>query len=208
MLLDEATDEELLARARSGDDRSLDALLLRYHGIARAKARSYFLAGAEREDIVQEGMIGLYKAVREFDPDLGSSFRTFAEVCVGRQIVTAVRTATRHKHGPLNNYVPFHRPLLAGEEAGCTLGDVLPASPHTEPVAQVVFAERVRVLRRHCDAVLSDLEAEVLRLHVDGSSYQEIARLLRRPAKSIDNALQRIKRKLDAHFVEWDAEIA
>ncbi len=200
-------DEELVARARAGDGRALDSLLLRYRDAVRARARGYFLVGADHEDVVQEGMIGLYKAIRDFAPGQ-ASFRTFAEVCVSRQIVSAVRSATRSKHAPLNHYVPFHHPVPGGDRDDCTLGDILPAPPHTDPAEQVVSTERVRALGQHCCATLSDLEAEVLRLHVDGRSYREIARMLRRHTRSVDNALQRVKRKVDAHVAGWEAEVA
>ncbi|HET7530718.1 MAG TPA: RNA polymerase sporulation sigma factor SigH [Mycobacteriales bacterium] len=193
-------DERLVAAARAGDDRALAALLDKYRGFARAKAHSYFLVGADREDIVQEGMIGLYKAVRDFNPDLQTSFRAFAELCVTRQVITAIKTATRQKHGPLNNYVSFSRPVLADDEGERCLGDLLPATAISDPADLVISAERIRALQEHFDTVLSDLEAEVLRLYVDGKSYQEIAEVLKRHVKSIDNALQRIKRKLDGHL--------
>ncbi len=195
-----AGDEELVAAARDGDERALDALLTRYRGFARSKARSYFLVGGSREDIIQEGMIGLYKAVRDFNPELQTSFRAFAELCVTRQIITAIKTATRQKHGPLNNYVSFHRPVLSDDEGERTLGDVLQTTGVSDPADLVISAERIRDLQDHLDAALSDLEAEVLCLYVDGKSYQEIAELLQRHVKSIDNALQRIKRKLDGHL--------
>lgn len=195
-------DEVLLRGARAGDDRALTALLDRYRGFARAKARSYFLVGADREDIVQEGMIGLYKAVRDFNPEMQTSFRAFAELCVTRQVITAIKTATRQKHGPLNNYVSFHRPVDADEDGERCLGDLLPAANISDPAEQVISADRIRALQHHFDTVLSDLEAEVLRLYVDGKSYQEIAEVLSRQVKSIDNALQRIKRKLDTHLRE------
>jgi RNA polymerase sporulation-specific sigma factor len=193
-------DEELVEAARSGDDRALADLLTKYRGFARSKARSYFLVGADREDIVQEGMIGLYKAIRDFNPDLQTSFRAFAELCITRQIITAIKTATRQKHGPLNNYVSFHRPVLADDDGERTLGDLLPSVAVSDPADLVISAERIRALQEHFDTVLSDLEAEVLRLYVDGKSYQEIAEVLQRHVKSIDNALQRIKRKLDTHL--------
>lgn len=205
---DNATDEDLVGAARSGDDRALDALLLRYRRVVRATAASYFLAGAERDDLVQEGMIGLYKAVLDFDPGAGARFRPFAGLCVSRQLVSAVKAANRHKHRPLNDYVSIHRPLTAGEEDECTLADVLPAAPHTDPAEQVLLAERIRALECHLDSALSDLETQVLQLHVDGRSYREIAGAMRRHAKSIDNALQRIKRKVDAHLVEWETTAA
>lgn len=198
----EGVDEELVARARAGDDRALGDLLMKYRGFARSKARSYFLVGADREDIVQEGMIGLYKAIRDFNPELQTSFRAFAELCITRQIITAIKTATRQKHGPLNNYVSFHRPVLADDEGERCLGDLLPTVAVSDPADLVISAERIRALQQHFDTVLSDLEAEVLRLYVDGKSYQEIAEVLQRHVKSIDNALQRIKRKLDSHLRE------
>jgi RNA polymerase sporulation-specific sigma factor len=206
-LLDDAADDELVAAARSGDARALDVLLLRYRGLVRARAAGYFLVGADGDDVVQEGMIGLYKAVLEFDASVGAGFRSFADLCISRQIITAVKTANRLKHGPLNDYVSFDRPLRVDDDE-CTLAEVLPSPAHTDPAEQVLFAERVRDLRRHVATVLSDLEAEVLRMHVDGRSYREIAGILRRHAKSVDNALQRIKRKIDSRITEWDAAIA
>jgi RNA polymerase sporulation-specific sigma factor len=193
-------DEALVAAARAGDDRALATLLDKYRGFARAKAHSYFLVGADREDIIQEGMIGLYKAVRDFNPELQTSFRAFAELCITRQVITAIKTATRQKHGPLNNYVSFSRPVLSDEEGERCLGDILPVTSICDPADLVISAERIRALQEHFDTVLSDLEAEVLRLYVDGKSYQEIAEVLKRHVKSIDNALQRIKRKLDGHL--------
>ncbi|HEU4811939.1 MAG TPA: RNA polymerase sporulation sigma factor SigH [Nocardioides sp.] len=204
----DVSDETLVARAREGDDEALDTLLLRYRPVARARARCYFLVGADHDDVVQEGMIGLYRAVREFDPEREASFRTFAELCISRQILTAIRTATRHKHRPLNHYVSFHRPVLvgAGDAGGDpTLADVLPASAFTDPAEQVVCAERIRDLHDHVDVALSDLEVEVLRLHIDGVGYREIAVTLQRGAKSIDNALQRIRHKLGSHLAQQSA---
>jgi RNA polymerase sporulation-specific sigma factor len=198
----EDDDDALVAAARSGDDEALTDLLTKYRGFARSKARSYFLVGADHEDIVQEGMIGLYKAIRDFNPELTSSFRAFAELCVTRQIITAIKTATRQKHGPLNNYVSFSRPVVADEEGDRTLADVLPMTQICDPADLVISAERIRALQAHFDAALSDLEAEVLRLYIDGKSYHEIAEVLDRHVKSIDNALQRIKRKLDSHLRE------
>jgi RNA polymerase sporulation-specific sigma factor len=195
-------DVDLVTAARDGDDRALAELLTKYRGFARSKARSYFLVGADQEDIVQEGMIGLYKAIRDFNPELTSSFRAFAELCVTRQIITAIKTATRQKHGPLNNYISFSRPVLADEDGDRTLGDVLPMTAISDPADLVISAERIRAMQAHFDAALSDLEAEVLRLYIEGKSYHEIAAVLERHVKSIDNALQRIKRKLDHHLQE------
>jgi RNA polymerase sporulation-specific sigma factor len=196
----EDDDDRLVAAVRAGDDDALTELLTKYRGFARAKARSYFLVGGDHEDIVQEGMIGLYKAVRDFNPTLASSFRAFAELCITRQIITAIKTATRQKHGPLNSYVSFSRPVAGDDDGDRCLGDVLPIRSICDPADLVISAERIRALQQHFDDVLSDLEAEVLRLYVDGKSYVEIAEVLDRHVKSIDNALQRIKRKLDGHL--------
>lgn len=195
------SDEALVLAARGGSEAALTELLTKYRSFARVKARSYFLVGADREDIVQEGMIGLYKAIRDFNPDMQTSFRAFAELCVTRQIITAIKTATRQKHGPLNNYVSFSRPVGGDDDGGDrVLGDVLPATAICDPADLVISAERIRGLQHHFDTVLSELETEVLRLYVEGKSYQEIAERLQRHVKSIDNALQRIKRKLEGHL--------
>jgi RNA polymerase sporulation-specific sigma factor len=196
----ERSDNELVQAARTGDDGALAELLTKYRAFARVKARSYFLVGADREDIVQEGMIGLYKAIRDFNPDMQSSFRAFAELCVTRQIITAIKTATRQKHGPLNNYVSFSRPVGSDDDGERVLGDVIPTVAISDPADLVISGERIRALQAHFDEVLSDLETEVLRLYVEGKSYQEIAERLQRHVKSIDNALQRIKRKLEGHL--------
>lgn len=200
-LADVPSDEQLVALARSGDDVALGDLLTKYRRLARSKARSYFLAGADREDVVQEAMIGLYKAVRDFNPELETSFRAFAELCITRQVITAVKTATRQKHGPLNSYVSLHRPVGGDDEAcAAVLGDMIPSIAVSDPADLVISAERMRALHDHFDDVLSDLEMEVLRLYVEGNGYQDIAERLQRHVKSIDNALQRIKRKLDDHL--------
>jgi RNA polymerase sporulation-specific sigma factor len=197
---DGSGDGDLVMAARSGDDEALNELLTKYRAFARVKARSYFLIGGDREDLVQEGMIGLYKAIRDFNPDMQTSFRGFAEVCVTRQIITAIKTASRHKHGPLNNYVSFSRPVSDDDGGERTLSDVLPTTQISDPADLVISAERIRALQSHFDEVLSDLETEVLRLYVEGKSYQEIAERLQRHVKSIDNALQRIKKKLEGHL--------
>jgi RNA polymerase sporulation-specific sigma factor len=196
-------DEALLALARAGDQRALSALLLRYRGYARAKARTYFLAGADHEDIVQEGMIGLYKAIRDYDAEQGVPFRAFADLCVTRQVLTAVKGATRRKHAPLNGYVSLSVP--AGDETGDdrTVAELWPSrwpsSVGSDPAELVISAERVRALQRHVDEALSDLELEVLRLYLDGRTYAEIAARVRRHPKAVDNALQRVKRKIEGH---------
>jgi RNA polymerase sporulation-specific sigma factor len=189
------TDELLVRSARDGDERALLELLERYRGFARAKARSYFLVGGDREDIVQEGMIGLYKAVRDFAEGHGSSFRSFAELCITRQILTAIKTATRQKHTPLNSYVSFDRPH--DDDPDRTIGDSLAVESGADPLERLVEDDDLRQLQSTFDDVLSGLETEVLQLYVEGRSYQEIATQLGRRVKTIDNALQRIKRKLE-----------
>ncbi len=196
-------ENDLILRARAGDDAAVHELLDRYRVLARTKARSYFVVGSDRDDVVQEGMIGLYKAIRDYQPDRGASFRTFAELCVTRQIVTAVKGATRLKHGPLSTSVSLDRPV--GDEDGDSLADLFPALQSDDPATSVVSAEQLRALQRHFDEVLSDLETQVLRHHVEGKSYDEIAAMLQRHVKSVDNALQRIKKKLQAHLDARDA---
>jgi RNA polymerase sporulation-specific sigma factor len=193
-------DDDLVRRVRAGSDAALSELLHKYRAFARVKARSYFLVGADREDVVQEAMIGLFKAIRDFDPDREASFRVFAELCVTRQIITAIKTATRHKHGPLNDYVSFSRPVGGDDEGQRVVADGLATVAVSDPADLVISAERIRGLQAHFDEVLSDLETEVLRLYVEGKSYSEIAERLSRQVKSIDNALQRIKRKLEGHL--------
>ncbi len=202
-LLD-ATDDELVLRARAGDDTALEHLLLRYKNFARVKARSYFLIGADKEDIVQEGMIGLYKAIRDFRPDKQSSFRAFAELCITRQIITAIKTATRQKHIPLNSYVSLTRPVPQDDGGGVendrVLVDVLTQGTNSDPVELVISREEIDSMQTSFKEILSDLEAHVLHLYLEGKSYQDIAASLKRRVKSIDNALQRIKRKVEQHI--------
>ena len=192
------TDEELVARTWDGDSAALDELLHRYRGFVRMKARSYFLVGADREDVVQEGMVGLYKAIRDFDPEREVSFRGFAELCVVRQVITAIKTATRHKHAPLNSYVSLSASLGEGEDTDAEFGDRFEGGE--DPAETVVEAGEVASLRAYVSQILSDLEAEVLRRYMDGETYAEIASGLDRQVKSIDNAIQRIKRKLEGYL--------
>ena len=192
-------DEALVERARDGDDKVIETLLTRYRHYARAKARLYFLAGADREDIVQEGMIGLYKAVRDFEPQHNTAFRAFAELCITRQIITAIKTATRQKHIPLNSYVSLNKPVSDSEGGERPLSDALVGAAVTDPAELIISAEEMAAIRGSVDRLLSEFETEVLQLYMDGKSYQEIAQILGRHVKSIDNALQRIKRKLEQH---------
>ena len=206
LALAELTDDDLVTRFQDGDTEALEVLLQRYRRFARAKARGYFLIGADSDDIEQEGMIGLFKAVRDFRSDRQASFRAFAELCITRQIITAIKTATRQKHQPLNSYVSLSgTPSTNDESSERTVEDVLEARGLTDPADVVVSMENLSSMRRSMAEMLSGLEVEVLRLYVEGKSYQEIAVSLGRHVKSIDNALQRIKRKLDVHLTEQAA---
>jgi RNA polymerase sporulation-specific sigma factor len=201
--LTEVSDEDLVEEARSGNEEAIEVLLYRYRHYARAKARTYFLAGADREDIVQEGMIGLFKAVRDYRGDRNSAFRAFAELCITRQIITAIKTATRQKHIPLNSYVSLNRQANSDDDDdGRSLGDVLVSADILDPADLLISAEEIATIKESMGRVLSELETEVLQLYMDGKSYQDIAQMLGRHVKSIDNALQRIKRKLEQHLVK------
>ena len=198
--LTELTDDDLVARFHDGDGDSLNVLLERYRRFARAKARGYFLVGADSDDIEQEGLIGLYKAARDFRPDRQSSFRAFAELCITRQVITAIKTATRQKHQPLNQYVSISG-VRGGDDPGeRSVEDLLDDHYVADPADEVVSKERMDNMRRSMAEMLSGLEVDVLRLYVEGKSYYEIGTQLGRHVKSIDNALQRIKRKLDVHL--------
>lgn len=194
------TDEEIVIDAKDNDNAvALDYLINKYRNFVRAKARSYFLIGADREDIIQEGMIGLYKAIRDFRNDKLSSFRAFAELCVTRQIITAIKTATRQKHIPLNSYVSLNKPIY-DEDSDRTLLDVLSGSKISDPEELVISREEFIDIEEKMGEILSDLEWKVLMAYLDGKSYQEIAVELERHVKSIDNALQRVKRKLERYL--------
>ena len=198
--LESTTDEDLVILYRDGIQPAVDALLARYRGFARMKARPYFLAGADKDDIVQEGMIGLYKAIRDFNADRQPSFRAFAEICIQRQIITAVKTATRQKHGPLNSYVSLSKPLASEEDPDWILQDVIETAQMADPAELVISHDELRSIKIAFAEILSDFEAEVLHMYVEGKSYQEIGERLGRHVKSIDNVLQRIKRKVELHL--------
>jgi RNA polymerase sporulation-specific sigma factor len=196
----ELEDLQLVLRARNGDGAAMDVLIRRYTGFVRLKASSYFLAGGDSEDLVQEGLIGLYKAVRDFRADKETSFRSFAELCVTRQIITAIKTATRFKHSPLNTYVSFsHTPAGQESDGECTLGDALPGPGVNDPSVCVISTEELQSLVFTLGTGLSPLEADALRLYLEGSSYEDMAEELGRDTKTIDNALQRVKRKILMH---------
>ncbi|MDY2630319.1 MULTISPECIES: RNA polymerase sporulation sigma factor SigH [unclassified Clostridium] len=193
---DDKLDEEVVYEAKKGDCRAQEYLISKYENFVKAKAKSYFLIGADKEDIYQEGMIGLYKAIRDFKADKLTSFKAFAEICVTRQIITAIKTATRQKHIPLNTYISLNKPIYE-EDSDRTLIDVLSELKITDPEELIIGKEQIKHIEGEMAKVLSDLEMEVLQSYLDGKSYQEIACDLDRQAKSIDNALQRVKRKLE-----------
>jgi len=196
----ELADLQLVVRARNGDQAALDGLIRRYTGFVRLKASSYFLAGGDAEDLIQEGLIGLYKAVRDFRHDKETSFRSFAELCVTRQIITAIKTATRFKHSPLNTYVSFsNTPAGQDSDSDVTLGDALPGPSVDDPSICVISTEELQSLVFSLGTGLSKLEADALKLYLEGSSYAEMAEALGCDTKTIDNALQRVKRKVLQH---------
>lgn len=197
--LEDRTDEELVESVHFGDHEALEYLIHKYRNFVRAKARSYFLIGADREDIVQEGMIGLYKSIRDFREDKLASFKAFAELCITRQIITAIKTATRQKHIPLNSYVSLDKPIYE-EDSDRTLLDVICTARVTDPEELIIHQEEFDDIEDRMAELLSDLERKVLMLYLDGRSYQEIAIDLERHVKSIDNALQRVKRKLEKYL--------
>ncbi len=201
--LDQLPDVELVARFHAGSDDALAALLDRYRRFARSKARSYFLVGADRDDVEQEAMIGLYKAARDFRPEHEAAFRAFAELCITRQIITAIKTATRQKHQALNQYVSISADRSGEDPGDRSLEERLHVNrPTDDPADRIVAAERFRTMRRRLTEVLSGFEVDVLTLYAEGRSYQEIGDHLDRHVKAIDNAVQRIKRKLELHLVE------
>jgi RNA polymerase sporulation-specific sigma factor len=195
----EMTDEEIVDLAQQGDQFAIEFLVDKYKNFVRAKARSYFLIGADKEDIIQEGMIGLFKAIRDYRLDKLTSFRAFAELCITRQIITAIKTATRQKHIPLNSYVSLNKPIY-DEESDRTLIDILSTNKITNPEDIVISREEFIFIEKKMGEILSSLEWKVLMAYLEGKSYQEIAAELKRHVKSIDNALQRVKRKLEKYL--------
>jgi len=196
---EQISDENIVDFVHDGDNEALEYLILKYKHFVRAKARSYFLIGADREDIIQEGMIGLYKSIRDFRGEKLTSFKAFAELCVTRQIITAIKTATRQKHIPLNSYISLDKPIY-DEDSDRTLLDIICGNRVSDPEELVINQEEFDDIEDKMGELLSDLERKVLRLYLDGRSYQEIAEDLKRHVKSIDNALQRVKRKLERYL--------
>jgi len=194
--LHQESDEEIVKLAKNGEEIATEYLINKYKNFVRVKAKSYFLVGADREDIIQEGMIGLYKAIRDFRADKLSSFRAFAELCITRQIITAIKTATRQKHIPLNSYISLNKPIY-DEDSDRTMLDILSGTKITDPEEVFISHELSDDLREKIQENLSDLESQVLLSYLEGKSYQEMAKELQRHVKSIDNALQRVKRKIE-----------
>lgn len=200
------TDEEIVRMAQEDHDaEATDYIVHKYRNFVKAKARSYFLIGADKEDIIQEGMIGLYKATRDFRGDKQASFRAFADLCVTRQIITAIKTATRQKHIPLNSYVSLNKPIYT-DESERTLMDVVSAAPVSDPEELIISRENFADIELRMNEVLSDLEWQALTAYLEGKSYNEMSRELHRHVKSIDNALQRVKRKLERYLEMRDKE--
>jgi RNA polymerase sporulation-specific sigma factor len=196
----EWSDEELVAFAKTGDPEATRRILSRYHHFVRLKANSYFLAGGDGDDLVQEGYIGLYKAIRDYEYGRSTSFRSFAELCVTRQIITAIKTASRQKHVPLNTYVSFSHTPAGADFDTRTLADVIPSGRASDPVQQVISSEEVGSLTDCLIRLLSPLESQVLKYYLEGNSYESIAARIGHDTKTVDNALQRIKRKVTLHL--------
>ncbi len=203
----ELDDHYLVALAKEGKPDAYDAIVRRYRGFVRLKASSYFLLGGESDDLIQEGLLGLYKAVRDYRTDRESSFRNFAELCITRQIITAVKTATRNKHTPLNQYVSFSQSPAAAGDSDSTLDEILPGPTAFDPVNQVIATEELESLVSCLSSVLSELESRVLSLYLDGYSYEVIAEKLDCDTKTVDNALQRVKRKVGTHLTSREVPL-
>ena len=193
-------DGYLIALAKQGNAQAYDRLVRRYYGFVRLKASSYFLAGGDSDDLIQEGLVGLYKAVRDYRTDRESSFRNFAELCITRQIITAVKTATRNKHTPLNQYVSFSASPAGATDGEPTLDEVIAGPSVHDPVNQVISSEELRSLVACLSTALSELESRVLALYLDGYSYEHVGMRIGCDTKTVDNALQRVKRKVGAHI--------
>jgi RNA polymerase sporulation-specific sigma factor len=197
----------LVALAKRGSADAYDRIVRRYRGFVRLKASSYFLLGGDSEDLIQEGLLGLYKAIRDYRSDRESSFRNFAELCVTRQIITAVKTASRNKHAPLNQYVSFAQTPVAAVDSEATLEEVLPGPASEDPSERVIASEELRSLVSCLSSVLSELESRVLSLYLDGHSYETIGERLECDTKTVDNALQRVKRKVGLHLASREVKL-
>ncbi|MGK2932037.1 MAG: RNA polymerase sporulation sigma factor SigH [Solirubrobacterales bacterium] len=203
----EPDDQSLVAQSKLGKTEATDKLIRRYQGFVRLKASSYFLVGGDSDDLIQEGMLGLYKAIRDYRTDRESSFRNFAELCITRQIITAVKTATRNKHVPLNQYVSFGQSPAANSESETTMEEILPGPTAFDPVNQAISSEELGSLVSCLRASLSEMESSVLGYYLEDRSYEEVALLLGCDTKTVDNALQRVKRKVSKHLATRDVAV-
>jgi RNA polymerase sporulation-specific sigma factor len=203
----ELDDAFLVALAKRGSPDAYDRIVRRYRGFVRLKASAYFMLGGESDDLIQEGLLGLFKAVRDFRTDRESSFRNFAELCITRQIITAVKTASRNKHSPLNQYVSFAQSPAASGDSDTTLEEVLPGPSINDPANQVIATEELHSLVACLSSVLSDLESRVLSLYLDGHSYEAVGERLDCDTKTVDNALQRVKRKVGMHLASREVKL-
>ena len=203
----ELEDEYLVALAKGGRSDAYDRIVRRYRGFVRLKASAYFMLGGESDDLIQEGLLGLFKAVRDFRSDRESSFRNFAELCITRQIITAVKTASRNKHSPLNQYVSFAQTPAAAGDSETTLEEILPGAAINDPANQVIATEELSSLVACLSSVLSDLESRVLSLYLDGHSYEVIGERIECDTKTVDNALQRVKRKVGMHLASREVKL-
>ncbi len=205
-LIDWNDDEQLVRLAKTGNADATKRLITKYHYFVRMKSYSYFIAGGDGDDLIQEGYIGLYKAIRDYREDRARSFRSFAELCVTRQIITAIKTASRQKHSPLNTYLSFsHCPAGSGGYDDRTLADMIPSGRTSDPVMQVISREELESLTDCLQRLLSPLEGQVLRHYLEGHSYEVIAEMIGHDTKTVDNALQRIKRKVILHLESREA---
>jgi len=203
----EPDDQRLVALAKAGDGPATDQLIRRYQKFVRLKASSYFLVGGDADDLVQEGMLGLFKAIRDYRTDRESSFRNFAELCITRQIITAVKTATRNKHAPLNQYVSFGQSPSANGDTETTMEEILPGPSASDPVNQAISSEELACLVSCLQGTLSEMESSVLGYYLEDRSYEDVARLLDCDTKTVDNALQRVKRKVTKHLQSRDVAV-
>ncbi len=201
--LNAMTDEDLILKSRSGEDMAIDVLMERYRNFVRAKSRTYFLIGADKEDIIQEGMIGLYKSIRDFNPNANSSFKSFAELCITRQIISAIKKATRQKHTPLNSYISLNKPIYEDDNERI-LVEAFAGRQMLSPEEIILDKERIKMIKNKLPKILSKFEKEVLNKYLEGKSYTEIAAQIGKSDKSIDNALQRIKKKIEKHIINDD----
>lgn len=195
------SDEKIIELVRKGDEEALEFILTKYKPLVKSKSRAYFLIGADTEDIIQEGMIGLYKSVRDFNPDKHASFRAFADLCINRQIITAIKAAARQKHQPLNNYISLNKPAF-DDDSQETFLDNIKGTDSSNPETMFIGQEAKEGIEAHLEKSLSDFENSVLTLYLDNKSYAEIAKITGKSEKSIDNALQRVKKKLEKYLAE------